>query len=465
MVNIRNITMTFITFLSLLLIPVDHVLAGSQLSDGEKQQINHIIVIYQENWSFDGLYGLFPGVNGLANAGSAARQVGKDGNPLDNLPRPLDTSKKPPVPDDRHPFPDQMPAAPYDLSKYVTVDEKTGDIVHRYYQNQLQINGGKMDKFAAWSDNPGLVMSYYDASNLPEGKLAKQFTIADNFFQAAFGGSFLNHFWLICACTPIWPDAPLSMVIKLDSNGILDQDNAVTPDGYAVNTVYSVNQPHPESAKNKCKLLPSQTMPTIGDRLSEKNISWAWYSGGWNKALAGDPDETFQFHHQPFAYFDNYADGKPAKTEHLKDEENFFADLKKGRLPSVSFIKPLGKYNEHPGYASLLAGQQHVSEIVKAVQESTYWNDTAIIITYDENGGRWDHVAPPHADRWGPGTRIPTIIVSPFAKKGFVDHTQYDTTSILKFIENRWDLAPLGSRDAAANDLQNAFDFTQTAQH
>ena len=92
------------------------------------------------------------------------------------------------------------------------------------------------------------------------------------------------------------------------------------------------------------------------------------------------------------------------------------------------------------------------------MQNSPYWADTAIIITYDENGGFWDHVAPPAGDRWGPGTRVPAIIISPFAKKGFVDHTQYDTTSILKTIETRWNLAPLGTRDAAAASLINAFE-------
>jgi phospholipase C len=97
---------------------------------------------------------------------------------------------------------------------------------------------------------------------------------------------------------------------------------------------------------------------------------------------------------------------------------------------------------------------------VSAVQNSAFWKDTAIIITYDEHGGRWDHVAPPVIDRWGPGLRVPTIIVSPYAKRGFVDHTQYDTTSILEFIEARWDLQPLAVRDAAATNLMNAFDFT-----
>ena len=207
------------------------------------------------------------------------------------------------------------------------------------------------------------------------------------------------------------------------------------------------------------RLLPNQTLPTIGDRLSERQISWAWYSGGWNDAVGGKPHPVFQFHHQPFAYFATYADGTPGRAQHLKDEEDFLADLKQGRLPSASFVKPLGPDNEHPGYASLLQGQLHVAQLVRAIMDSPYWAQTAIIITYDENGGRWDHVPPPKGDRWGPGARVPTVVVSQFAKKHHVDHTLYDTTSILKFIETRWDLRPLGSRDAVANDLTAAFDF------
>jgi acid phosphatase len=175
--------------------------------------------------------------------------------------------------------------------------------------------------------------------------------------------------------------------------------------------------------------------------------------------IAGHPNSLFHFHHQPFAFFANYADGTPGRAAHLKDETDFTASLTNNTLPAVSFIKALGPDNEHPGYATLLQGQQHVADLVSSIQNSPYWNDTAIIITYDEHGGRWDHVSPPVIDRWGPGSRVPAIIISPFAKKGFVDHTQYETVSILKFIETRWGLAPLTSRDAAANGLTNAFDF------
>jgi phospholipase C len=265
----------------------------------------------------------------------------------------------------------------------------------------------------------------------------------------------------VCACSPKFPNAPADTIAQLDANNALVKDGTVTPDGYVVNTSFTVNNPHPSSAKAD-HLVPNQTMPTIGDSLSTAGVSWAWYSGGWNDALAGKPDKLFQFHHQVFAFFQNYADGTPAKTQHLKDETDFYAALKDGSLPAVSWVKPIGEDNEHPGYAALDTGEKWLANLVDTVQKSSVWPDTAIIITYDENGGQWDHVAPPSVDKWGPGTRVPLIVISPYAKKGFIDHDQMDTTSILAFIEHQYGLKPLATRDAGANNMLNAFDFTQT---
>jgi len=197
------------------------------------------------------------------------------------------------------------------------------------------------------------------------------------------------------------------------------------------------------------------------DRLDEKNISWGWFSGGWNDAAAGHPDPLFQFNHQPFAYFAKYGKGTPGQAAHLHDEQDFLRAAHDNTLPAVAFVKPAGADNEHPGYADLARGQQHVADLVKAVQQSPAWADTAIIITYDENGGFWDHVAPPKIDRWGPGSRVPTLIISPYARRGFVDHTTYDTSSILALIEHRFGLKPLTARDAHANDLSAAFIMPQ----
>lgn len=418
----------------------------------EVSKVKNVVVIYLENHSFDNLYGEFAGANGISNAPkSKIIQLDSAGKPYEFLPAIPGTSA----------FPTNLPNTIFDIDQYIPNDEITPDVLHRYYQEQLQIDGGKMDKYALYNSNSaGLSQGYYKTALLPLLSMAQKYTLCDNFYHSAFGGSFLNHMWLIASASPVFPNAPASIVAVLGPTGNLITDGQVTPDGYVVNTSYTVNNPHP-AGTNPAVLVPNQTIPTIGDRLSEKNVSWAWYSGGWDSALAGTPDPTFQFHHQPFAYFANYADGTQAKKDHLKDEKDFIAAAKNGTLPSVSFVKPLGINNEHPGYSDVALGENHAVELINDVLSGPNGKDVVIIVTYDENGGFWDHVAPPVIDkRWGPGTRIPAIIISPFAKQGFVDHTQYETVSILSFIEKRWGLKPLAPRDQDANPLENAFDFS-----
>jgi len=437
-------------------IPAALALAGclgiTAFRDPEAPAINkvqHVVVIYMENHSFDNLWGQFKGADGLTSANKEnVIQVDAEGKPYNTLP---------PVPRSSA-FPTNLPNTYFNIDQYVVADQATPDVTHAFYQEQMQINGGKMDKFALYNYTKGLTMGYYTTAKLPLYELATKYTLCDHFFHSAFGGSFLNHMWLIAAASPVFPGAPASIVAKLDSAGKLVTDGAVTPDGFVVNTSFSVNTPHPASA-NSAALVPNQTIPTIGDRLSDKGVSWAWYSGGWDSAVAGHADATFQFHHQPFIYFSNYADGKPAKAQHLKDEKEFIAAAKAGTLPAVSFVKPLGINNEHPGYSDVAHGENHTVELVNDILSGPNGKDVVIVITYDENGGFWDHVAPPVIDKkWGPGTRVPAIIISPFAKRGYVDHTQYETVSILTMIEKRWDLKPLTSRDRDANPLQNAFD-------
>lgn len=413
------------------------------------EKVNHVVVIYMENHSFDNLYGQFEGANGLANASKeSVLQLDRNGQPYKYLPAIPRSSE----------FPKDIPNGYFNIDQYVPADKETPDVTHRYYQERNQINNGKMNYFAAYNSTAGLAMGHYKTSLLPLYPVAKEFTLCDHFFHSAFGSSFLNHQWLIAAATPYFPDAPQDIRAVTGNDGKMQKDGLLTPDGYAVNTIYSVNQPHPAGTKKE-NLVSNQTNPTIGDRLSEKNISWAWYSGGWNDAIAGKPDEFFQYHHQPFIYYKTFADGTSAKKEHLKDEEDFLKAAKEGTLPAVSFVKPLGVQNEHPGYSSVIAGETHALSLINAVRNSPNWKDVVIILTYDENGGFWDHVAPPVIDKWGPGSRIPAIIISPFAKKGYVDQTQYETVSILSFIEKRWGLKPLNSRDGNANPLQGAFNF------
>ena len=424
-------------------------------------QIQHIVVVYMENWSFDSLYGKFPGANGIANA--AGTQVDRNGVPYAQLPQPPGSAKAEqssatsPPPDAR--FPAGLPNAPFDLAPYVPPTDDIGDPGSGFYQEQAQIDGGRMDRFVASGKGGALPLGSYDATNLPLGALAQQYTLADNFFHSAFGSSMLNHFWLVSGATPQWPDAPASMRAVLDQSGHLVKDGVVTPDGYLVNTAYPADGPHPAKLAPGTQLVPPLTATTIGDRLSAKNISWAWYAGGWSNALAGHPDPLFQFNHQPFAYYANYANGTPGQAAHLKDESDLVQAIRTDTLPAVTFYKPIGTNNEHPGYANLLDGEMHAASLIQSIMASKAWKSTAVVLAYDENGGFWDHVSPPAGDRWGPGTRVPAMVISPFAKRHFVDHTTYDTTSILSLIEHRFGLKPLGPRDAAAPDLQAAFAF------
>ena len=183
----------------------------------------------------------------------------------------------------------------------------------------------------------------------------------------------------------------------------------------------------------------------------------------------------FQFHHQPFNYFAAFDPGTPAglanRNAHLRDEQEFMqlaqsSTQKTCNLKPVSFVKPIGEDNEHPGYTGETGGSDHLVALIDAIVKTSCAKDTMVIVTYDEFGGQWDHVPPPGqgnangpSDQWGPGTRVPALIVTPFLRGNFVvDHTSYDTTSILATLEKRFGFAPLASRDAAVEDLSMVFD-------
>ena len=464
------------------------------------ERIEHIVVIFAENRSFDHLYGRFPGANGLANAtADQMTQLDRDGKPLPELPPAWKGKDPDPA------FPYRLPNRPFQLDApplNLPLSQQVRSPVHKYYQNIEQINGGRNDRFAEVSDAGGYVMAYYDGTRLAMWQWAKDHTLADNFFMGAFGGSYLNHLWLICACTPRDENVPAGMRAQLDDRGFLKRrpgspasaldgdllvfDGDFTPDGYSVNTTQPPYQPSlvaPAKGGDATRTdpakytLPPQTLRTVGDTLSARGVSWAWYSGGWDAAMKDgmQPPESkraviynrekdainFQAHHQPFNYFARYAPGTPDRAQHLKDYNDLVAAIDKGNLPQVAFYKPQGSLNQHPSYTDVQSGDIHVAELLARIKASPLWASTAIIITYDENGGFWDHAPPPKGDRWGPGTRIPAIIVSPFAKKGYVDHTPYDTTSIIKFITRRFGLEPLPGVRPGASDLTAAFDFAR----
>lgn len=508
-------------------------LTPQELDKALHEQVKTVVVIYAENRSFNNLFADFPGVEKPLSALSTAdtQQRDRDGSLLTTLPpswggvlqvgpQSVDGVTYP----SEVQFQENLPNAPFALkgpnAEDLPLSLVTRDLWHVFYQNQMQINGGKNDNFVAWADSGGLVMGYYAQSrySLRLWDVAKEFVLCDNFFQGAFGGSFLNHQYLISATAPFYPNAAQSVakaqIATLQSDDPTDPrlkpldkspasamtgppqfgPSALTPDGYGVNTLAPPYWPtwirdpqNPDYSKPDLpNVLVPQTHEHIGDKLSKKNVDWAWYAGAWQATLDQFKDSggipkipNFQYHHQPFNYFkkqgpENRAErDKRLRDGGLGDESNtnkFFADAQAGKLPAVSFYKPQGNLNMHAGYADVASGDRHIARALKVLQESPQWKNMVVVVTVDENGGWWDHVAPPKGDRWGPGTRIPALVVSPFARKGIVDHTVYDTASILRLITRVFQLETLDGlkqRDDAMiargqkpmGDLSNALQF------
>jgi phospholipase C len=402
----------------------------------------------------------------------------------------------------------------------------TRDLVHKFYQEQYQLNGGAQNRYVTGSDSVGTAMGHYDTTALPiyrylHANGAPRYVIADQFFQAAFGGSYLNHQYLIAAQPLLWPSAPAGQHAVLDPSGIPHAYPLLKPatavvDGnvtqacglattiadlacgdWAVNTLQPPWEPQGSFGAPQPATDDTTTALNIGDRMSDGGISWAWYAGGWDNAagIVGGPgwtngstvgtctdphvstadrqypycpDSSFQFHHQPFNYFSRYAPGTADRAAHLRDEVEFIAAAQAGTLPQVSFVKPLGNENEHPGYASEANGSDHLVDLIKAVETGPQAGNTLILVTYDEFGGQWDHVPPPGLgtagahDQFGPGTRIPALLIARSFTASGVDHTVYDTTSIMATIEHQFGLQPVAARgsvvprDSLVSDLGNA---------
>ena len=508
-------------------------LTPTELDNKLGVQVKTIVVIYAENRSFNNLFANFPGVERPLSALKPAdyQQRDRDGSLLQTLPPAWGgvVQVGPQTVDGVTyatgvQYQENLPNAPFALKgpnrEDLPLNLVTRDLWHVFYQNQMQINDGKNDRFVAWADSGGLTMGYYAQTqySLRLWDVAQEFVLCDNFFQGAFGGSYLNHQYLISAAVPFYPNASTSVaesqIASLqgdDPTGTrlkpLDKSpasamtgapqfgpSALTPDGFAVNTMAPPYWPtwirdpeHPDYSKPDLpSVLVPQTHEHIGDKLSKKNIDWAWYAGAWQATLDQFKDSgtlpkipNFQYHHQPFNYFVQQGPQNPLeRSKRLRDgglgdesaTNRFVADAEAGKLPAVTFYKPQGNLNMHAGYADVAAGDRHLDRVIKVLRNSPQWQNMVVVVTVDENGGWWDHVAPPKGDRWGPGTRIPALVVSPFARKGTVDHTVYDTASILRLITRVHQLEVLDglkARDDAMKargqtpmgDLTNALKF------
>lgn len=260
-------------------------------------------------------------------------------------------------------------------------------------------------------------LSYYDWHEIPNyWEYARRFVLCDQFFSSLAGPSEPNHLYTVAA----------------KSGGL-------------------VNNPNPRKARNVADTDAVYTFPTLAELLQNTHVSWKYYDG------KPDPQEHSLFN--PLPGFRKFQQSSELMS-HLVGMNQFYQDAKSGHLPQVCWIVPDPADSEHPPNDSA-RGMWHVTALVNAIMQSSAWNNTVIIITWDDYGGFYDHVAPPAVDQYGYGPRVPALVISPYARPGLCCHTTFDFTSPLKLIEEHFNLEPLTSRDGEANDMLDCFDFQQ----
>jgi phospholipase C len=323
-----------------------------------------------------------------------------------------------------------VPVNPFDEANTECVEPfhleggQSADLDHTEQTHKLQFNEGKMDGFVyalnERNQEGELALGYYDDQELPYyWNLADEYVLFDRFFTAAHGGSVVNHMYWVAG----------------QSGG----GEQIPDGGYGDDIV------------------------TIFDRLEEAGISWKFYVQNYDPTLTFRTVDSVKGNRAsqviwvPILNFPRFVDN-PELFQHIVNLDEYHSDLQNGTLPAVSFIVPAGASEHPPG--SIIAGQRFVQTLINALMQSEAWSSSAFMWTYDDWGGWYDHVPPPAVDEWGYGFRAPALLVSPYAKPGYIDSTTLDFTSMLKFIEENWNVPPIAERDANANNFLDAFDFS-----
>ncbi len=412
---------------------------------GTNGKIQHIIFIVQENHSFDNYFGTYPSANGLPLG--LALPVDLNQIRLGSV-QPFHLNVTQPV----MIVGDELPPAVADPDQLQTNDSAppfhfdnesiARDLSHSWAVAHEAWDHGKMDGFVA-AERSVLTMGYYDKSDIPYyWDYADTYVLDDNFFSSLMGPSLPNHLYIASGT-----NGPIT---NLTYRWVLH--------GGVIN--------NPQSGGNWQGV--SLDWSTLAQELTKANAPWRWYDG------AARPVRPTIWNVLPlFTYFQNH----PAELAgHVKNTQSFVNDIQSGGLPAVSWIIP-GAWvpttypaacagqgpSEHPPARSD-CGMDYVAYLVNQVMQSQYWQSSAIVITWDDYGGFYDHVPPPQIDAFGEGFRVPTLVISPWAKHGFIDHTQYEFASLLKLTEHNFNLPTLGVRDVNANDMMNSFDFNQAPQ-
>jgi len=371
--------------------------------------IKHVVFVIKENRTFDNMYGLFPGANGVS--------VGID----QGEPRPLMRA------------PDRLPT----------------DIKHCYECSLRAWNEGKMDGFATISDAAdAYAYVQYAPDDLPNyWHWATEYVLGDNFFASAQGPSFPNHLYTIAAQSggahenP--PQGEALLRERHRSTGLFKAWGCDSLETAWVNVF--------DSEGVAKKVPPCFDFLTEGDLLTEADIPWAYYAATqWqNGYIWSAYDAVRHIRTDPEVW-----------RQHIFPVDDFVEQAEAGLLPPVTWVTPRFELSDHPEY-SMCYGENWTTEVVNAIMEGPNWDDTAIFLTWDDYGGFYDHVPPPQVDDFGFGIRVPLLIISPYAKEGSVTSELGEFSSVLRFIEDNWGLTQLTHRDRDATPLISAFDFTQ----
>jgi phospholipase C len=473
---------TIISLVALLLVLTPTFAFAASLystSSATETPIQHVVVIFQENVSFDHYFATYP--TALNLPGEPNFVAGPHTPSVNGLSGSLLTNN-----------PNQVQPFRLDRSQEITCDND-----HDYTAEQQAYNRGAVNNFVQATGCSSVVMGYYDGNTVTGlWEYAQYYAMSDNFFGTTFG-----------------PSTPGAL------NLVSGQTSGASPynlAGIVVNgTVIGDADPTYDDCSSGTTIAMSGT--NIGNLLNEHNVTWGWFEGGfkptsykgetavcgsWHTNYGGANVTDYSAHHEPFQYYASTANphhlpptsvamiGHTDQANHQYDISDFWAALKAGNLPAVTFLKAPKYEDEHAGYSDPLDGQNFTVNAINAIEKSPYWPNTAIFITYDDSDGWYDHVMPPITsqssdpssdvifgnelcgtvpsgypnDRCGFGPRLPLLVISPWARHNYVDNTITDQTSILKFIEDNWSLGRIGgtSFDNTAGTLDNMFNFNKT---
>ncbi len=411
-----------------------------------KLPIKHVVFLVKENRTFDNYFGNFPNVNGV-NTGKIS-----DGGTI--------------------------PLAPL-------LDVSTPDISHAWAAAMESYDDGGMDHFdlitKALHPN-GTPLAYQVAveADIPNyWLLAKGFALGDNFHSSLHGPSFPNHLYTLAAQsggvtdnpgaskmgTPpapkVGPCTGPSICPQPGEGGLEPTDIPPLSEKKGVwgcDADPSVRVPILDQEDNIVEIYPCLDIPTLGDSLTAAGVSWKMYApaqGGLDAGFQGSAGYIWTTY-DAIRHIRDSAEWK----SHVFPTEQFAIDAKAGNLAAVSWVSTPSLVSEHPP-ASVCVGENWTVSLLQALAAGPHWNDSAMFITWDDFGGFYDHVAPTQIDKFGLGFRVPLLVVSPYAKPGFVYKEQTEFSSVLKFIESNWDLPALTARDGNSPDMTSVFDFNQ----